>query len=187
MGITTRRRKGEDGATLVEAAIILPVLILIIVTIMELGLAFKDFLTTDFAAKEGARVGALAGNDVDADCDIIQAIVAGYSATDFDDLQGITIFEVNPSGAPMGGTSNTWTFPNNPSDDPSDCADWNQSAPGAWPPAARDVLVGGGADLDIIGITIDTQHDWITGVPPWRGRMNIIRTAIQRLEPEGFE
>ncbi|MGD2102847.1 MAG: hypothetical protein PVG83_11510, partial [Acidimicrobiia bacterium] len=59
--------------------------------------------------------------------------------------------------------------------------------PGAWPPAARDVLVGGGADLDIIGITIDTQHDWITGVPPWRGQMNIIRTAIQRLEPEGFE
>ncbi|MGB8360653.1 MAG: TadE family protein, partial [Acidimicrobiia bacterium] len=74
------RSRGETGATLVEAAIILPVLILLVVTIMELGLAFKDFLTTDFAAKEGARVGALAGNDIMADCDIIQSVVAGYSA-----------------------------------------------------------------------------------------------------------
>jgi len=187
MGNTTRTRLGEDGATLVEAAIILPVLILIIVTIMELGLAFKDFLTTDFAAKEGVRVGALAGNDVDADCDIIQSVVDGYGATDFANLQGITIFQVSVSGSPVGGTSNTWTFPNNPGDDPSDCADWSQSAPAAWPSTTRDVLVGGGADLDILGITIDTRHDWITGVPPWRGQMNIVRTAIQRLEPEGFE
>ena len=187
MGKSKIVRQGENGATLVEAAIILPVLILIIVTIMELGLAFKDFLTTDFAAKEGARVGALTGNDIDADCDIIQSIVAGYGATDFANLQGITIFQVNESGNPVGGTSNTWTFPNGPGDNPADCTHWNQSAPLAWPPADRDVLVGGGADLDILGITIDTRHDWITGVPPWRGQMNIVRTAIQRLEPEGFE
>jgi len=187
MGNSSTHERGERGATLVEAAIILPVLLLIVFTIMELGLAFKDYLTTDFAAKEGARVGALAGNDVDADCSIIQSIVAGYTATDFADLQGITIFEVNESGSAVGGTSNVWTFPNNPSDDPSDCADWNQSAPSAWPPGSRDVAVGTGADLDIIGITIDTQHDWITGIPPWRGQMNIVRTAIQRLEPEAFE
>jgi hypothetical protein len=177
----------DTGATLVEAAIIFPVLILLVVTIMELGLAFKDYLTTDFAAKEGARVGALAGNNVDADCDIVQSIVAGYAASDFDDLNSITIFEVNDSGASTG-RENVWTFTPGGSADPADCADWNVAlVGGGWAPANHDVLVGGGSDLSILGVTIDTEHNWVTGVPPWNGQMNIVRTAIQRLEPEGFE
>lgn len=169
-----------------EAAIVLPLLIFLVVTIMELGLAFKDYLTTDFAAKEGARVGALAGNDINADCAIIQSIVAGYSASDFDDLDSISIFQVSQNGSPIPGKANKWVFPNNPADDPSDCSDWTVN-PNGWDSTTRDVSVGGGADLDILGITIDTSHDWITGVPPWRGQMEIDRTAIQRLEPEAFE
>lgn len=175
----------DRGVTLVEGAIILPLLVLIILSIMELGLAFKDFLTTDFAAKEGARVGALAGNDPDADCHIVQSIVAGYTATDFDALHGITIFQVNDSGAPVGGTQNIWTLTD--PDEPFDCLSWSQSNPGGWPSIDRDVFVTGGSDLDILGVTIDTRHPWVTGFPPWRGEIDIVRTSIQRLEPEGFE
>jgi len=178
--------KRDSGVTLVEGAIIFPLLVLIVLSIMELGLAFKDFLTTDFAAKEGARVGALAGNDPEADCNIVQSIVAGYTATDFAALEGITIFEVNDSGSAVGGTQNIWTLPD-PDDDPSDCDNWNKSNPGGWPSTTRDVFVEGGSDLDILGVTIDTRHPWVTGFPPWRGVINIERTAIQRLEPEGFE
>ena len=180
-----RERDRELGATLIEAAIILPTLLLILLSIMELGLAFKDFLTTDFAAKEGARVGALAGNDIEADCEIIQSIVAGYTATDFDDLNSITIFEVSESGAAVPGNQNEWRFPNNPSDDPSDCDDWNKIE--TWDSASRDVSLGASANLAILGVTVDTRHEWVTGFPPWRGEMNIVRTAIQRLEPEAFE
>jgi Flp pilus assembly protein TadG len=178
-------RDRELGVTLVEGAIVLPLLVLIVFTIMELGLAFKDFLTTDFAAKEGARVGALAGNDPEADCNIIQSIVAGYTATDLSDLAGITIFEVGSSGGPVGGTQNVWTLPAGA--DPAECDEWSQSAPLAWPSTDRDVTVAGGSDLDILGVTIDTRHDWVTGLPPWRGQIDIVRTAIQRLEPEAFE
>ena len=177
----------ERGATLIEAAIILPTLLLIVLSIVELGLAFKDFLTTDFAAKEGARVGALAGNDVDADCDIIQSIVAGYTGTDFDKLHEITVFRVSETGAPVPGTENDWTFANNPGQDPTDCDEWAQSNPSGWPPGNSRNVVVGSEPLHIIGITIDTEHDWVTGFPPWRGTMNIVRTAIQRLEPEAFE
>ena len=170
----------EGGVTLVEGAIILPLLVLIILSIMELGLAFKDFLTTDFAAKEGARVGALAGNDPEADCHIVQSIVAGYTATDFDRLDSIQISQVDSNG--NLGTTNTWTFSGT---DPTDCDDWNKTDP--WPSIGRDVTLGPSAQLDIIGVTIDTRHDWVTGFPPWRGEVNIVRTAIQRLEPEAFE
>lgn len=176
----------QRGATIIEAAIVLPLLILLVVSVMELGVAFKDYLTVDFAAKEGARVGALAGNDINADCAIVQSIVAGYGVNDFDSLDSITIFQVSESGTPLPNRSNVWVFPNNTSDDPNDCDDWTVG-PHGWDSTTRDVSLAGSADLDIVGITIDTTHGWITGFPPWRGGMDISRTAIQRLEPEAFE
>jgi hypothetical protein len=177
MGRETDR---ERGVTLVEGAIIFPLLVLIILTIMELGLAFKDFLTTDFAAKEGARVGALAGNDPDADCAIVQSIIAGYTGTDIDKLDSIRISQVDSNG--NLGLTNTWEFGGT---DPTDCTDWMVTE--LWPSIGRDVALGPSAEIDILGVTIDTRHDWVTGFPPWRGQINIERTAIQRLEPEAFE
>jgi hypothetical protein len=177
-------RANERGATLVEAAMILPLLLLLVISILELGVAAKDFLTTDFAAKEGARVGAVAGNDPEADCLIVQSIIKGYTATDIAKLDGIRIYQVNDAGNSTG-LENTWQFDNDPGDDPLDCADWNVAE--GWPSISRDVSLGSGAELDIIAIEIDTNHSWITGLPPWRGEVDIVRTAIQRLEPEAFE
>lgn len=174
---------GEDrerGATLVEAAFILPLLLMIVLSVMELGLAFKDLLTTDFAAKEGARVGALAGDDVEADCEIVKSIVAGYLGTDIADLGSIKISQVDADG--NHGLTNTWTFAGA---DPTSCSDW--AVDEQWPSTTREVTLGDSAELDIIGVTIATRHDWVTGFPPWRGAMDIERTAIQRLEPEAFD
>jgi hypothetical protein len=179
-----RERANERGATLVEAAIVLPLMLLIVISILELGVAFKDFLTTDFAAKEGARVGAIAGNDPEADCLIVQSIIEGYTATDIEKLDGIRIYQVNDAGDPTG-LENSWQFDNDPGDDPLDCDDWNVSE--GWDSTTRDVALGSGAELDIIAIEIDTNHTWITSFPPWRGQIDITRTAIQRLEPESFE
>jgi Flp pilus assembly protein TadG len=51
----------QRGATLVEAALVLPIIILLTVSLLELGLAFREFLTLSFTAREAARVGSLAG------------------------------------------------------------------------------------------------------------------------------
>ena len=178
-------KRTERGATIVEAAIIFPVLILSIVGLLELGLVFKDFLTVNFAAREGARVGSLVGNDVDADCQIVQGIVADLGATLVDNgtITSIEIFQAHPTtGNPMAGKTNTWTYFGT---DPTDCNDWNNS--NNWPSATRKVTVAPGSDLDILGVTINATHQYVTGVPPFRGSINIDETAIQRLEPEAFE
>jgi hypothetical protein len=47
--------------------------------------------------------------------------------------------------------------------------------------------VGPLTKLDILGVTLETTHEWITGLPPWRGTIDVSRTALQRLEPEAFE
>lgn len=180
-GLMTKQKARQEGATVIEAAITLPLLIFILVSLMEMGIGFKEFLTTDFIVKEGARIGSVAGNDIDADCAIITTMVADYSAADLADLNNIRIWEVNESGGPTSN-QNTWTYLT--AQDPLDCVNgWSKI--GNWPSTSRGVSVAGG--LDILGVTIDTKHDWITGIPPWSGSMEIVRTAIQRLEPESFE
>ncbi len=104
--------KGEKnrGATLVETALIFPLMILLTVSLLELGLAFKDLLTVSFTARDAARVGALAGNDPDADCLLIQSIVAGFGASDIGGVD-IHIFKASEAtGDPEANTISTWTL-----------------------------------------------------------------------------
>ncbi len=172
----------QRGATLVEAALVLPILIMLMISILELGLFFRDFLTVSYTAREAARVGSLAGNDPEADCDIVQSVVTAFGPTDVTGV-GILIFKASEStGNPEIGKTNTWTLS---SGDPTDCGDWTVLE--QWPSTTRQVNVNDTLELDILGVSILTDHDWITGLPPWRGNMDINRTALQRLEPESFE
>jgi hypothetical protein len=170
---------------MVEAAMIFPLMILLTVSILELGLAFKDFLTISFTARDAARVGSLAGNDPEADCDIIQSVVAGFGAADIAGVD-ILIFKANEgTGNPEVGKINTWTL--RPLGDPTTCLDLDWAITENWPSTTRQVNVGPLTKLDILGVTIESTHEWITGLPPWRGTIDVSRTALQRLEPEAFE
>lgn len=190
-GRTWRARK-EGGATLVEFAIVLPLLLLILLGIVEIGLAFKDTLTVSLAAKDGARVLATKGNDADADCSALLA--ASQSLGIASSAGGITQIEIykasETTGEPIGGTINTYTPGQFPPDetycDPIghpgkwNGALWNNVT---WPPANRNIE---SSSLDIAGMRITFAHDWITGFGPFSGTLTIERDAITRLEPEVY-
>jgi Flp pilus assembly protein TadG len=55
------RLGSERGTELVEFALALPILLLVIAGIIDLGLLFKDYEVLTNAAREGARVAALPG------------------------------------------------------------------------------------------------------------------------------
>ncbi len=180
-----RRCKNEGGATLIEAAIIMPIMILIMMATLEIGLAFKDYLTVSFGTREGARVGALAGNDVNADCAIVHSVVGIIGgASSMDRFQKLQIFAADPdTGNQIIAKTNTWTFVGN---DPYDCAnDWTIDE--NWPATSRKVLFGPSNELDIIGVRVEYTHNWITGFPPFSGSFTVDEQTITRLEPEAFE
>lgn len=56
---TINKIKDEKGASSVEFAIILPVLILILFGILEFGFVYRDYLAITHAAREGARLAAV--------------------------------------------------------------------------------------------------------------------------------
>lgn len=55
--------KNEKGQSLVEFAILLPLLLLIIMGIFEFGLMLNSYLTIHNSAREGARLGIVAGSN----------------------------------------------------------------------------------------------------------------------------
>jgi Flp pilus assembly protein TadG len=58
-----RHLSSERGAELVEMAMVVPILLLLVAGIAESGLLFRTFEVTVNAAREGARLAALPGNE----------------------------------------------------------------------------------------------------------------------------
>jgi len=109
-----------------EFAVILPVFLLILLGMLEFGLAFNQNLTLESATREGARVGAAlvngggtlgclsnqSPNAATVDPLIIAAVerilASPGSQVDISKVTGITIYHVDTDGKVVSG-ENTWT------------------------------------------------------------------------------
>jgi len=85
-----RRCRSEDGAQLVEFALVLPLLLLVVLGIAEFGFMFQRYEVVTNAAREGARMAVLPGY-VTAD---VQARVNTYLSSG---RVPVTTTPVNPS------------------------------------------------------------------------------------------
>lgn len=178
------------GAALVEAAMILPVLLLVVIGTLEIGLAFKDFLTVGALSREGARVAALAGDESEADCAILAGIGSLASNTDLAKLADIQVFEASSgTGAPVPGNVNRARYVG---PDPSLCHFASPAVTDGWVfdakpyhPTERNTEVGDD-DLELVGVRVTMTHEWVTGFPPFRGSFTIEESTITRVEPEAF-
>lgn len=196
MRFRTSRDK-ESGASIIEAAIVIPVLLLVVVATMELGLAFKDFLTVSYLSREGARLGALAGDDMTADCAILVGLGDLVTSGDLDRIQEIQIYEANPSDGSQSGAYNRAVY--NAGNSPTQCTGQTGGQPGdgwtisyvggGWNPITRSVAVsatGGGSTLDLIGVRVILDRNWVTGFGPFSGSATVNETTITRMEPEVY-
>jgi len=183
-------RKNELGATLIEAAVIMPLLLLVIIGILEYGLAFKDYLTVSYLSREGARIGALAGDDITADCAVLSGLGELVTPSDLARIDYIEIFEANQSTGAQGATNRAVYIPG---EDATICTaptptvddGWDITAVG-WPPSSRNTAVGT-TPLDIIGVRVVLSRSWISGFGPFSGSAVVDESTITRLEPEVFE
>jgi Flp pilus assembly protein TadG len=178
----TRHDSSERGATLVEMAIILPLLLMLVFGIIELGMAFRTYLSVNNATRDASRVAALAGNDPDADCNtIVEAAKSLQISGELGNLDRIEIFIATQAGSQIAGKTNTYAYA---AGDPLTCASW--TAVVSWPSTNRQVLAGS-TPLDIVGVRIVSTHDWITGLYPFSGSITIDESNITRVEPQAFE
>jgi Flp pilus assembly protein TadG len=168
---------------------VFPILILIVMGTLEIGLAFKDYLTVSYISREGARLGALAGDDPQADCAILRGIGGLATSKDLERITEIQIFKAD-EGTGAQGLTNVATYI--PGEDPEICnvpstpTDGWTVNPINWSPTSRQTTVGTD-NLDIIGVRVILTREWVTDFPPFRGSFQVDETTLTRLEPKAFE
>jgi hypothetical protein len=186
--IIRRRGSGPDrdrrdrGAVLIEAAFILPLVMVLSLAIMEFGLYFASSSTATSSTREGARQGsanfAIAGDKSLAADQVRLTVQADLRATPtLDTPIDLWVYKATSDGFPVGTTS----F--------SSCATacyrytWDGSkfvydtASNAWTDPAACV----GATIDSLGVYLRMRHSYFTGVI---GRNATIKEhTVLRLEP----
>lgn len=199
-----RRSRDDRGAALVEAAVITPVFILLITGIFEFGLLFRNSLTTNNAAHQGARAASVSGDSPASDFLILRSIEHGLQAMDIDNLDFVVVFRASGPGDAVPSacltSSQTWSAadPSAPAcnrytaaefaleiDDSSgnDLGNFRCTSTAVdryWCPTDRETSMATG--VDYIGIHVQTTHHYVTGA--LAGTRTLSETRIMRLEPE---
>jgi hypothetical protein len=167
------RRRGERGTAAVETAIVLSMLLLIAIGGFEWGMALMDYNTITTSSREGARIGAAAGDESTADCLILEGAAGALLAITDDRIVTIRIYESSSTGTV--GASQVYR-PALPTDDPYslNCGTWYRLQ-NAWPASSRDNV---GTDRDWLGVEVEFDHDWQTGFMWFSGSVCDRGTAI---------
>jgi len=88
----TRRRRAEAGTSTIEAVIVLPVMLLLVFAIAELGIAYTRSNSLTNAVREGARVGVVFRSPCDAGpvTNLVTTTVASFANSSGIDPADIT-------------------------------------------------------------------------------------------------
>lgn len=122
------RRHHAQGQGVVEFALVVPVFLLLLLGMLEFGLAFDHTLTLSYATREGARVGAALGNGggvlgcgggqspdaATVDPQIVAAVQRVLSSPGSpiigNRIQELRLFRATSAGQPITGDVNVWRY-----------------------------------------------------------------------------
>ncbi len=100
------RRRRERGAAAVEAAIITPMFILLLVGIIEFGMFFKDYLSTASAVRAGVRTASAEPRMSTYAQDAADSVAKEGTAITRGDIQELWVYKANTADKfPTGGSS----------------------------------------------------------------------------------
>ena len=150
------------GAAAVEAALVLPVILLIFFAILEFGLLFKDYLSTISAVRAGVRIASAEPRAADFAKDAAKQVQNGSTALDMSSIQQLWVYRADLAGNPVGGDASFTSC--------STCVKYKwDAAANEFTPTSTTWLSGsqnacvGDPNHDTIGIYLEVKHKAITG------------------------
>jgi Flp pilus assembly protein TadG len=85
--MTSRRRlRDQKGQTMVEFALVLPLLLVIMFAVVQFGIVYNDYVTLTDATRAGARKGAVSRLAANPTAATVAAVENSASGLDLDDL-----------------------------------------------------------------------------------------------------
>lgn len=162
-----RRVNASRGQAMVEFAMITPLFMLILLTVLEFGFVFTHHITMEYATREGARMGAaLANGSVTFDCKVVdeqvvaavqRVLTASGSQIDMDQIGEIRIYKAGTNGEEQT-LANVWKKGNGPKVDGAFLM-FKESS-NNWDACARNN--GGIGQTDSIGISLVYDYRYVT-------------------------
>jgi len=196
--VRLEQSRRERAAIMVEAVMVFPILIVMMMGSLEFGMAFRDSTTVATALRASARTAATQGNDGSADYYSLQALKAGLSGIPTAAIGRIVVYNATTNSAPdptclsmtaPGGQTgtracNVYTAASFSLASTS----FSSTATGSCPatavdryfcPLTRKVVQATGTDY--VGVYIKVRHDFVTRL--FGANLTITDKLIVRLEP----
>jgi hypothetical protein len=177
------RERRERGQGLVEFALVLPILVVLIVSVGELGLIFGKMHSLGYASREGARLGSALARGVgcdaanpDKDPSFVDATLIGAvqriltspdSGIDLGKVEEIRVFKATTTGGETTNKVNIWTPGVGPDIDPGPGTikvSFALAKPYPWPACDRKNS-GLPAAIESIGVTVKYTYEFATPLP----------------------
>lgn len=186
-------RPAEAGQSLVEFALVLPVLLLLIMGLVEFSLAFNSRDSVFFAARDASMLAAEGGAITGTDCVVLDRIERDIvSPARPVRVQTVKVFWSDRNGQELSNTENLYSRSGsmtcNYGNGTSLTVPYSLSSGNYGEPVRCDVLAGcggGHAGPDNIGVTITYQHNWLTTVARISlSTLQFSLTSATRAEPQ---
>lgn len=193
---TAAERVSDDrGAAVIEAALLVPILMLLLFGVMEWGLVMRDMLSITESARVGARTASALPRQTDFTATTVAAIGQAGSALPKSQLVQILVYKANDEGfpGPDGATTMTcaghestcdryvWDAGSNafvlsPASEP-----WNPRSGVGTAGNVNACPAGQGGPPDSVGVYVEAIHPWVTGL--FGGTRTLRDHAVLPFEP----
>ncbi|HEY7135103.1 MAG TPA: TadE/TadG family type IV pilus assembly protein [Acidimicrobiia bacterium] len=172
-----RAERSERGAALVEAALILPLVLLIVFGALEFSSLYKDAAVVSSAARAGGRIASAEPRNGQMPVDVASAVATAISNLPATSPQQLIVYDGSCSDptACANSVSFTWN---------SSTKSWNTgsyTAPG-WI-ASQNVCTTNDSQWARIGVYVKAQHPFITGLFGTGASKTLTSKAVFRVEP----
>ena len=173
-GQTGRESCGQRGQTIVEFALVAPILLFLFFAVLEGSLLVFTMGAFRYAASQGAIQDTELGNASNADTQAVQVIRTSPGVTSLATVTEVDIYRVNQ------GASGQLT---------ADGSAYNKyrldgtAISVTWPPSGRNVRSG---FSDFLGVTISYTYQWKSGKLLGATPLQLKQTFYARLEPQSY-
>ncbi len=189
---------GDRGAAAIEAAILLPLFLILLFGIIEWGLYMRDSLSVTESARVGVRTASALPRQTGFTQATVDAIAKAGSALPKNQISHIYVYKANIHGYPGPDSNTTMTCSGYAAS--CDRFVWSSasgkfvldpsSPPPPWNPTAAIGTQGhvtacptaaSGGPPDSVGVYVEAKHDWATG---FFGASRVIQDrAVLSFEP----
>jgi hypothetical protein len=205
------RAHGDQGAVLVEFALLAPVLVLFVVGVLDFGFAFWQANIIERSAANAARIGSSAGQNLTADESMVLSVGSTLNSTKRIELQRMVVYrsttagggvpedcmiepeDIDPGGDGEPGLCNVYsadmvadgtgfTVDDGGTPDPEDDED-DTCASDSWDRfwCPTTREVSRQVTPDYVGVWVEVEYTGLTGLIP--GTLTLDRYSVYLMEP----